>query len=190
MKDIRDFIDAKEIGEENQFSCVKYLADDIYQVIKFLDSDEAHIRNGTKLFGPASFTGLLNFTFIFKNNIVYDALLLNAAHTLWKLVEAKGAQGEVLPIHTKLLLRSFQYIFLNENKSWFEKDKVVKRVKNWWNGPKFSMYQLGVVLLPYENDNVHIKALIDAIRKVNNVCNAPEANTTTQRGNTTREDRR
>jgi hypothetical protein len=53
----------------------------------------------------------------------------------------------------------------------------MKRAKNWWNGPNFSMYQLGAVLLPYKNDNLNMKALIDAIRKVNNVLNAPEANT-------------
>jgi hypothetical protein len=176
MEEVRDFIDAKVLDNEDQFRVVKELIDDIYEVIKFLNSDEAHIRNGTKLFDPASTNGLPNIMFIFKNNIVYDALLLDAATTLWKLAEAKGAQGEVLPMHTKLLLRLCQYVLVNENKSWFRKDRVAKCTMSWWNGPNFSMYRLGEKLFPYENNNVNIKALIDAIRKVSNVFNAPEAN--------------
>jgi hypothetical protein len=53
MEDVRDFIDAKDLGDEDQFRCVNDMADDIYQVIKFLNSDEAHIGNGTNLLDPA-----------------------------------------------------------------------------------------------------------------------------------------
>jgi hypothetical protein len=48
MEDIRDFIDAKNLGSKSRHQAMKQLPRDIYQAIKFLDSREQDIRHGTK----------------------------------------------------------------------------------------------------------------------------------------------
>jgi hypothetical protein len=166
MEDIRhsinDFID-KKMRKADRYRALCQLEDDIYDAIKFIDSKEQKIRKGTGDWDLASFTGIANIVFCLKENVVHDAILQEEVNTLWPIVQAKGAFGAVLPKHTELLIRSCQYILANENKEWFSKARVAKLAKDWWN----SMDQLGEMLKPHEEESVHIKALVDAIRRVN-----------------------